>query len=106
MSNKYFQNWEKNYSQNLSNSVESSKSYEFSHLRLLEKLSNDCARLDRALDKMETEKKANKIFNAGKTQIHNQICFINTGSFYPQPVYMSHIGDKYVVINGCIVILK
>lgn len=94
MSNKYFRDWQ------ASNSSNTSKS-ESSHISMLKKLDADNARLDRALDKIKTEEKAAKIFN--QYQVHSQIGFVNMGTPYPQPVHLSYVGDKFVVVNGCVV---
>ena len=102
MSNKYFRDWQ------LSNSSKS----DTSHLKMLKKLDTDNARLDRALDKIKTEEKAAKIFNKthhihisnpNQHHIHSHIGFVNMGSPYPQPVHLTHVGDKFVIVNGCVV---
>lgn len=97
MSNKYFRDWQ---SSNSSKSSTGTKS-DTSHLDILKKLDADNARLDRALDKIKTEEKAAKIFN--QYQVHTQLGFVNPGSPYPQPVHLAYVGDKFVVVNGCVV---
>lgn len=108
MSNKYFRDWQ---ASNSSNSSKSSKS-DTSHLGILKRLDDDNARLDRALDKIKTEEKAAKIFNqsqqrssskSNQYQIHSQIGFVNLGSPCPQPVHLTYVGEKFVVVNGCVV---
>ena len=106
MSNKYFRDWQ---ASNASNSSNTSKS-ESSHISMLKKLDADNARLDRALDKIKTEEKAARIFNQSQHrvepnqyQVHSQIGFVNMGTPYPQPVHLSYVGDKFVVVNGCVV---
>lgn len=111
MSNKYFRDWQ---ASNSSGSSGSSKS-DVSHLEMLKKLDADNARLDRALDKIKTEEKAARIFNQSKHtqgsksthsqyQVHTQLGFVNLGSSYPQPVHLTYVGDKFVVVNGCVVV--
>lgn len=128
MSNKYFREWEKNYS---FDSRKSESQY------VLKKRENDNSRmdrvmdkvmdrtldralnraldraLDRTLDKIETKKKAAMIFNQ-QTPIYSNIGFINIP--YSQPVYLSQLtqlnhqndqsSTKYVIINGCVVICQ
>lgn len=98
MSNKYFHDWQE------SNSSNSSKS-KTSHLGILK-------RLDRALNKIKTEEKAAKIFNqsqqrpsskSNQYQIHSHVGFVNLGSHCPQPVHLTYVGEKFVVVNGCVV---
>ena len=111
MSNKYFRDWQASNSSNSSKSSKSSKS-ETSSLGILKKLDDDNARLDRALDKIKTEEKADKIFNqsqqrpsskSNQYQIYSQIGFVNLGTHCPQPVHLTHVGEKFVVVNGCVV---
>lgn len=106
MSNKYFRDWQ---ASNASNPSNTSK-LEASHISMLNELDKDNARLDRALDKIKTEEKAAKIFNQSQHrlgpsqyQVHSQIGFVNLGSPYPQPVQLTYVGDKFVVVNGCVV---
>ena len=105
MSNKYFCDWQS------SNSSNSSKS-ETSHLGILKRLDDDNARLDRALDKIKTDEKAAKIFNqsqqrpsskSNQYQIHTHVSFVNLGSPCPQPVHLTYVSEKFVVVNGCVV---
>jgi len=79
-------------------------------MSMLKKLDDDNARLDRALDKIKTEEKAAKIFNQSRHrdvpsqyQVNSQIGFVNLGSPYPQPVHLTYVSDKFVVVNGCVV---
>jgi hypothetical protein len=74
-------------------------------LDLLKKLDKDNVRLDRALDKINTEEKANRIFNHHlQTPIYSHIGYINSNSAYPQPVHITHVNNKYIIVNGCFVI--
>ena len=123
MSNKYFRDWQS------SNTSKSTKS-EISHLEMLKKLDADNARLDRALDKIKTEEKTAKIFNQSQhihtspqylqylqspqylqsqqsqqsqCQVHTRLGFVNLGSPYVQPVHLTCVSDKFIVVNGCVV---
>lgn len=113
MSNKYFRDWQASNSSGTSGTTGTSKS-DTSHLKILKKLDADNARLDTALDKIKTEEKAAKIFNqsqytysskstTNQFQVYTQLGFVNLGSPYPQPVHLTHVGDKFVVVNGCVV---
>lgn len=103
MSNQYFRNWQ------ASNSSKSSVS-ETHHLNTLNKLNDDCARLDRALDKIKTEEKAQRIFNQSQhipqAAIYSGIGLVNSGSINPQPVQLTYVGNKYVIVNGCMVLYQ
>ena len=98
MSNKYFRNWQ------------ASNSLETSHLGILKKLDDDCTRLDRTLDKIDNKKKANQIFKQAQqihqAPIYSGIGFVNQGFAHPQVVHLTHIGDKYVMVNGCLVLCR
>lgn len=101
MSNQYFRNWQ------ASNSSKSGVS-ETHHLNTLKKLNDDCTRLERALDKIKTEEKAKQIFNQPRhipqAAIYSGIGFVNPCSINPQPVQLAYIGNKYVIVNGCLVL--
>lgn len=104
MSSKYFRDWK---------SSKKSKS-ESSHLDILKKLDDDNARLDRALDKLDTEEKAKEIFRRPQnptsipTQIYSQIGFVNSHSSQSRsqaqahPVHLVHIGQNMILVNGCV----
>lgn len=105
-SNKYFREWKESNSDN---------SYKVqSHQSVLNKLEKDIKRLDRAIDKIENEEKAKKIFDLGKqmqsqsqSQILTQTQILTP--IYPYPVYYSpiaHAGPQYVIINGCLVLCQ
>jgi hypothetical protein len=96
-SNRYFQNWEKNFENNDSN-----------HLKLLKKIDKDIDRLDRTIDKIKTEKKAHEIFAYGKQTNNQFIGGILTQQIQLQlqlPIQIQYNVPKYIVINGCVVIL-
>lgn len=105
MSNQYFRNWQ------ASNSSKSSVS-ETHHLNTLKKLNDDCARLDRALDKIKTEEKAQRIFkqpqhiHIPQAAIYSGIGFVNPGSTKSHPVQLTYVGNKYVIVNGCLVLYQ
>jgi len=103
MSNQYFRNWQ------ASNSSKSGIS-ETHHMNILKKLDDDCIRLDRALDKIKTEEKAKKIFNQPhhipQVPIYSNIGFLHPGFINPQPVHLTYIGNKYVIVNGCMVLYQ
>lgn len=114
MSSKYYREWEKQNS--------SSASSEEKHVKILNKLTSDVERLDRALDKMETEEKAKKIF--GQNQMEHclvssyptQICAnspVISSSYgltqltqLTQPVLLSNVDVQYIMVNGSIVMRK
>jgi hypothetical protein len=101
-SNKYYREWEKNNSKK--------SDLKSAHLILSNKLDNDISRLDRAIDKIKTEEKAQKIFRYGN-QLQSQSCpFIQINNHigltmgHPiQPVHIAHVKNQYVIINGCVV---
>lgn len=93
--NKYYREWVK------SNSNCSHKK-EISHQSIIDKLEKDINRLDRAIDKIETEDKAKKIFRLGKQiQSHPLIKLQPKTQTQPYPVYHTPIGTQYIIINGC-----
>lgn len=124
-SNKYYREWEKSNSNSNSNSNYSHKK-ESSFQTVLNKLEKDISRLDRAIDKIETENKAKKIFDLGSNLnphsyqcsykpsyqpsyqpsypppqfIHNQI------QTHEYPIYYTPTGTQYIIINGCLVMYK
>jgi len=83
-SNKYYSEWEKNNS----NYSHKKESY---HQLVINKLEKDIKRLDRAIDKIETENYAKKIFSLGKPLY---------------PVYHTPGGTQYIIINGCLVMYQ
>lgn len=118
MSNKYFRDWKSSKPSKSYNSSKPSKS-ESTHLGILKELDRDNARLDRALDKLDTERKAEKIFRGPQnpTQIYSQIGFVNSHSSRSQsqshssqsqarsqahPVHLVHIGQNMILVNGCV----
>lgn len=103
MSNKYFSNWEK--TQNSSYGLSSSAKAELEHLKILRCADNDDKKLNRILDKMKTEEKAKKIFNQAN-KIHTDIGFFNSGFSYPQPVHIGYVGNKYIIVNGSLVLYQ
>ena len=94
-SNKYYSEWVKTNS----NYSHKKESY---HKSVINKLEKDINRLDRAIDKIETENEAKKIFSLGKqfypvqTQIQKQ----------KYPVYHTPAGTQYIIINGCLVMYQ
>ena len=112
MSNKYFSNWEKtqNSSYGLSSSAKADKAdkadkAELEHLKILRCADNDDKKLNRILDKMKTEEKAKKIFNQ-TNKIHTDIRFFNSGFSYPQPVHIGYVVNKYIIVNGSLVLYQ
>ena len=103
-SNKYFRKWEINNSSN-------SKKSESDHLKLINKLDGDIDILDRAIDKITTEKKAKKIFALG-TQPQTNICYgygyptqqVQMAYFGTHPIQLTSIGTQYIMVNGCVII--
>jgi hypothetical protein len=94
-SNKYYREWEK------SNSNYSHKK-ETTHQSILHNLDKDINRLDRVIDKIETEDKAKKIFGYGKQiQSHPLIKLQPYTQSYP--VYHTPTGAQYIIINGSLV---
>lgn len=97
-SNKYYREWEKFNSNNI-HKKETSRQY------IIKKLEKDINRLDRAIDKIETENKAKKIFGFGK-QIESHSLIKLQSSIQSLPVYHTPIGTQYIIINGCIVLCQ
>ena len=87
-SNVYYRNWQKNYSNNF-------RKNEFEHLGSLKKISKDINRLDKTIDKIQTEKNAEKIFSYGK-QITLNLPLVQ----------VEYIETKYIIINGCIIMYQ
>lgn len=97
-SNKYYREWEK------SNSNYPHKK-EISPQSILQKLEKDINRLDRAIDKIETEDKAKKIFNLGKQIQSYQLSQLQP-ILQSNPVYHTPAGTHYIIINGCLVMYQ
>ncbi len=98
MSNKYFRNWEKN-----------NKNDDLDHLNFIKKINEDNDRLDRAIDKIKTDKKAKDIFAFDKYQNSH---IVTTNVIQPiqliqpiQIVQQNYQIPKYAIVNGCIVLL-
>jgi hypothetical protein len=70
-------------------------------LKLLKKLDKDISRLDRTIDKIQTEKKAKNIFKFGKHANSKIIHNITS-----QPIHLKYVGTQYIIVNGCVVILQ
>jgi hypothetical protein len=97
-SNKYYCEWKK------SNSNHPHKN-EISSQSILQKLEKDINRLDRAIDKIETEDKAKKIFRLGKQIQSHQLSQLQP-IFQSYPVYHTPAGTQYIIINGCLVMYQ
>ncbi len=105
-SNKYFTNWEKNHKNNNKNHKNNYKNNDSEHLGLVKKLNRDIERLDRTIDKIQTEKKARKIFNIGKVVGNQVIGGVITQPQFIQPIHFGYIEPKYIVVNGRIMMLQ
>jgi hypothetical protein len=80
-SNKYYDNWKNCSSQSQNNSSK--------HSKIIKKLDDDISRLDRAIDKIKTEEKVQKIFSSGR---QNNLVF--------QQPFTTHVGAQFPVISG------
>lgn len=88
-SNRYYREWKNNNS---------------NYLHKLEK--NNINRLDRAIDKIEIEESAKKIFEFGKqAQLSNQYQLNPFVKLQKQnyPIYYTPEGTQYIIINGYLV---
>lgn len=90
-SNKYYHEW------TYSDYSHKKESYQQSAINKLEK---DIKRLDRAIDKIETENEAKKIFGLGK-QLY-PVQFMPT-QIPKHNIYRSPAGTLYIIINGCLI---
>lgn len=116
MSNRYYNDWKATNSRKTHKNNPKPNSSESSHL-------------DRTLDKIKTNEKAEKIFDRGHNLYSSPYLFSSSNQvpYYPQvveaqiltqtptgfshshfpysqPVLLTPIGKKYILINGCVVI--
>ena len=102
-SNKYYREWVATNTNTNTNTNCSNKKEIFQH-SILKKLEKDINRLDRAIDKIETEDRAKKIFKFGKQINSCELVQLGQlgqlGQLVQLPVEYASTDTQYIIING------